>query len=169
MWLQASGRHVFSLLPVPRNSPRHVLAKAFTQILATKNEFKLRDGAFPVKGFKMTFPKWTKPGVYGAIVGAVAISIFGFNWGGWITGSKASDMAQELANKQVTQAMVPVCLSMAEADPNRTEKLAILQKASGFNRRNAIMETGWATRPGEDAPNRDLATACLAELDLNGS
>ena len=31
------------------------------------------------------------------------------------------------------------------------------------------METGWATLPGTDAPSRDLADACLAELELDGS
>jgi len=32
-----------------------------------------------------------------------------------------------------------------------------------------MMETGWATMPGTDTPSRDLASACLAVLDLDGS
>lgn len=117
----------------------------------------------------MTFPEWTKPGIYGALTGAIAISILGFSWGGWTTSGNAEEMAQTLASEEVTLAMVPVCVNMSAADPQRAEKLALLQAASGFTRRKALMDTGWATQPGSDTPNRDLAEACLAGLDLDGS
>ena len=117
----------------------------------------------------MTFPEWTKPGVYGALVGAVAVSIFGFTWGGWTTAGSADEMAQSFAADEVTLAMVPVCLNLSKADTERTAKLAALQEASSFQRRKAMMETGWATLPGTDTPSRDLADACLARLELDGS
>ncbi|WP_373635693.1 hypothetical protein [Yoonia sp. SS1-5] len=117
----------------------------------------------------MTFPEWTKPGIYGALGGAIAVSILGFSWGGWTTSGSAQTMAQDLAAEEVTLAMVPVCLNMSAADPERTEKLATLQDLSSFGRRNAMMETGWATRPGTDTPDRGLAAACLAGLELDGS
>ncbi len=117
----------------------------------------------------MTFPEWTKPGIYGALGGAIAVSIIGFTWGGWTTSGSAQTMAQNLAAEEVTLAMVPVCLDISAADPERTEKLASLQDLSRFARRNAMMETGWATRPGSDAPDRDLADACLTGLELDGS
>jgi hypothetical protein len=117
----------------------------------------------------MTFPEWTKPSVYGAFVGAVSVSILGFTWGGWITSGGAQKMADNFAAEQVTSAMVPVCLGLSEADAERVEILATLREASSFQRRNAMMETGWATLPGADAPSRDLADACLAELALDGS
>lgn len=116
----------------------------------------------------MTFPEWTKPGIYGALGGAIAVSVLGFTWGGWTTSGSAQTMAQDQASKEVTLAMVPVCLNMSAADPARSEKLAVLQGLSGFGRRNAMMETGWAIRPGSDAPDRDLAEACLAGLELDG-
>ena len=117
----------------------------------------------------MTFPDWTKPGLYGAVGGAIAISFLGFNWGGWTTKSTAQTMAQELAAKEVTLAMVPVCLNTSVADPDRAKKLASLQELTGFSRRTAMMDTGWAIRPGSDAPDRALADACLAGLELDGS
>ena len=117
----------------------------------------------------MTFPKWTKPGVYGALVGAVAVSIVGFSWGGWTTAGGADKMAQDLAAEEVTLAMVPVCLNLSQVDTERAAKLATLQDGPSFQRRNAMMETGWATMPGTDTPSRDLASACLAVLDLDGS
>ena len=117
----------------------------------------------------MTFPEWTKPGVYGAFVGAVAVSIFGFTWGGWTTAGSADEMARSFAADEVTLAMVPVCLNLSEADTERTTKLAALQEASSFQQRKAMMETGWATLPGTDTPSRDLADACIARLELDGS
>ncbi len=115
----------------------------------------------------MTFPNWIKPSIYGALGGAIAISIFGFNWGGWVTTGGAQTMAKELAEKEVTLAMVPICLGISEADPERSEKLAALQDLSGAGRRNAMMQTDWAIRPGAESPDRDLATACLAALELD--
>ncbi|MEQ5869110.1 hypothetical protein J4E08_04270 [Sagittula sp. NFXS13] len=117
----------------------------------------------------MTLPEWTKPGVYGALVGAIAVSVLGFTWGGWTTSGSAQEMADSFAAEQVTLATVPVCLGLSEADVQRVERLATLREASSFQRRNVMMETGWATLPGTDAPSRDLADACLAELALDGS
>jgi hypothetical protein len=117
----------------------------------------------------MTYSEWTKPGVYGALVGAVAVSILGFTWGGWTTAGGAQEMADSFAAEQVTLAMVPVCLGLSETDADRVEILATLRETSNFQRRNAMMETGWATLPGTEAPSRDLADACLAGLELDGS
>lgn len=117
----------------------------------------------------MTLPEWIRPGVYGAVIGAVTVSILGFSWGGWTTGGNAEKMAKSFARAEVTQAMVPVCLDMSAADPERIAKLAIILETAGYNRRNAIMETGWATLPGTEAPNRDLAEACIDGLELDAS
>lgn len=117
----------------------------------------------------MTFPEWTKPGIYGAFGGAIAVSILGFTWGGWTTSGTAQTMARNLASEEVTLAMVPVCRNMAAADPERSARRTILQDASGFGRRKAMMDTGWATLPGSDTPNRALADACLAGLELDES
>ncbi|MDC0736654.1 hypothetical protein N6L24_00035 [Cognatishimia sp. SS12] len=117
----------------------------------------------------MTFPEWTKPSIYGALVGAIAISIIGFTWGGWTTNSNAQTMAKDFATDEVTLAMVPLCLGNSAADPERTEKLAVLQGLTGFGRLNAMMDTGWAIRPGSEASDRRLAGACLAGLELDAS
>ena len=123
----------------------------------------------PSKDQKMTFPEWTKPGIYGALVGAIAITFTGFTLGGWKTTNSAQTMAKDLAAKEVTLAMVPVCLEISAGDPERIKKLAILKDLSGFRQRNALMETGWATLPGSEKPDRNLAEACLPGLALDGS
>lgn len=51
-------------------------------------------------------------------------------------------MAKDMAGEAITTAMVPVCLSMAAADPARVEKTALVQEASTFNRSRVLMDTG---------------------------
>ncbi|UWQ09690.1 hypothetical protein [Aliiroseovarius crassostreae] len=113
--------------------------------------------------------KWLKPGIYGFVVGAIAIPIIGFSWGGWTSSGTANKAAKAFANDEITRSMVPVCLEMAASDPERQVKLAELQATDGFTRRSAMMETGWATMPGTETPNRDLAEACIERLDLDAS
>lgn len=117
----------------------------------------------------MKFPKWTKPGIYGILVGAVGATVVGFTWGGWTTGGSAEKTAQSLANEAVTRAMVPVCLDLAAADLERVAKLATIRDATAFNRRKAIMATGWAKLPGTEEPNQDLAEACIEGLEFDAS
>lgn len=117
----------------------------------------------------MNLPDWTKPALDGAVGGAIIVSIGGFTLGGWVTGSGAAKMSKALAYSEVTDALVPVCLGSAAADPERLEQLAAIQNAPSYNRPNVVMDAGWATPPGTETPNRDLAKACLAGLDLNAS
>ena len=117
----------------------------------------------------MTFPEWTKPALYAALGGAIFATILGFTLAGWMTNGAAQTMAQDVAAEDVIMALVPVCLDRSATDPERVAKLAALQELSGFARRNAMMETGWVTPPGSESPSRDLATACLTELELEGS
>lgn len=117
----------------------------------------------------MTTPEWLKPGINGALLGAAFVGIVGFSWGGWMTGGGAEELANKLAEEEVIAALVPVCLDMSRADNERIAKLATIREASSFKRRDAVMETGWSTMPGSDGPNRDLAQACLAALDVDRS
>ena len=112
----------------------------------------------------MNTPEWLKPGIYGAVIGAVFVGIAGFTWGGWVTGSTANDRAMAMSRVDVVASMVPVCLDMARSDPTRAATLATIRAASTYQRRDALMAAGWATMPGTDAPDRDIAQACLQPL-----
>lgn len=114
----------------------------------------------------MTSREWLKPGIYGALIGAVAVGIIGFTWGGWVTGGTAHDRAMNMSRDDVVAALVPVCLDNARSDPNRDAKMTTIRDASSYKRRDAVMDAGWATVPGAEAPDRDIAQACLAELNL---
>lgn len=52
-----------------------------------------------------------KPACFGAVGGAIALAIFGFTWGGWVTGGQAT----RLADAAVTAALVPICADQFQA------------------------------------------------------
>lgn len=114
----------------------------------------------------MNTPEWLKPGVYGAVIGAILVGVVGFSWGGWVTGGTANDRALKMSHNDVITSMVPICLDMARSDPARLDKMSTIRAASTYQRRDALMEAGWATVPGSEEPNRDIAQACLAALEL---
>lgn len=117
----------------------------------------------------MTYPEWLKPGAYGALIGAVSITVAGFSWGGWMTESRADSMADSRSHNELIAAMVPVCINMAQTDADRAAKLASIRDATTYKRRDAVIAAGWATVPGSESPDRDLAQACLAGLELDAS
>lgn len=117
----------------------------------------------------MNTPEWLKPGIYGAVIGAALFGVVGFSWGGWMTTSSANKMAMAIAHGDVITALTPVCLNMSRTDIDRVAKLTTIREAVSYKRRDAVMETGWATVPGSEAPNRDLAQACMAALLLDAS
>ena len=114
----------------------------------------------------MNIPEWLKPGIYGAVIGAAFVGIVGFSWGGWVTGGTSNDRAVAMARNDVVASMAPGCLDIALSDPSRADKLAAIREASTYQKRDALMTAGWATMPGTDAPDRDIAQACLKELEL---
>ena len=115
----------------------------------------------------MNMPDWLKPAIYAAATGAAILGLVGFTWGGWVTGQTAHDRAMAMSHDDVVAAMVPVCLDIADRDPDRMEVLATLSAAATYQRRNALMEAGWATMPGATEPDRDIAQACLAMIDVD--
>ena len=98
----------------------------------------------------MNATEWLKPGIYGAVIGAAIVGVVGFTWGGWVTGRTADDRAQAMSRDNVIAAMVPVCVDMARTDPERARKLAAIQAASAYQRRDVLMKAGL----GDDARRR---------------
>ncbi|RED43081.1 hypothetical protein [Aestuariispira insulae] len=114
----------------------------------------------------MNIPEWLKPGIYGMVLGAVVLAVVGFSWGGWMTSGQAIKVADTMADDAVIAALLPICIDSASTDINRTMKIGKIREAADYKRRDALMEAGWATVPGETSPNRDLAKACLDALNI---
>jgi alpha/beta superfamily hydrolase len=112
----------------------------------------------------MSASEWLKPALYGAAAGATALAIAGFSWGGWVTGGTAKQMATDQARLEVVAALVPICIEQSKQDPQVVETLAQLETASSFERRDMLMEAGWATMPGSSDPDSNVARACADKL-----
>jgi len=116
-------------------------------------------------GEKMKSRPEVKPAVWGAVAGAVIMTIVGFWALGWTLGSSAERMARDRADAAVVDALTPVCVARFEARADAAITLAELKKIStSWDRQSFIEKGGWATTPGSAAPNADVATACAAKL-----
>jgi hypothetical protein len=107
---------------------------------------------------------WLKPGIWGAVIGAVITMIVGFSWMGWVLGSTAERMAAERASSATVVALTPSCVTRFMQQPNAGTKLKELQTIDSWRQREFVEAGGWATPAGGNAPNSDLATACAEQL-----
>jgi hypothetical protein len=106
-----------------------------------------------------------KPALWGAVIGAVAMSIFGFWALGWTLGSSAERMASDRAEAAVVEALTPVCVARFEAQADAATQLADFKKIStSWDQRSFIEKGGWATLPGSATPNSAVASSCAARL-----
>jgi hypothetical protein len=107
----------------------------------------------------------TKKVVFGFALAAIVVTlIVGFNWGGWVTGGSAQDMAVQSGRDAVIERLVPICVYQFNQDPEKDQKLSELKEASAYQRDDYVMEQGWATMPGEAEPDRQVADACAKLL-----
>ncbi|WP_340110190.1 hypothetical protein [Pikeienuella sp. HZG-20] len=110
--------------------------------------------------------EWIKPSVYGAIAGAVAITIVGFSADWVMTSGSATELAEQQADRAVLAALTPVCVAQfrAESQAVRTTKLAALGEESSYKQGDFVADQGWATMPGTDKANDAVADACADKL-----
>jgi hypothetical protein len=100
---------------------------------------------------------------WSAVGGAVACAILGFTWGGWVTGSNARQQAADSAREAVVLALAPICAERFRGQPDGPAQIAVLTKASSWERGNLVEKSGYAVMPGSKTGNSDVARAC-AEL-----
>jgi hypothetical protein len=110
-------------------------------------------------------PMWIKPAVWGVVLGSILTMILGFSYGGWTTSGTATRLAKQQADIAVTTALVPLCVAQSKADRAAAKKLGELKAmASFYEQQEFVTKTGWATVPGSESPNRDVAEACASAL-----
>ena len=104
-----------------------------------------------------------KPVLLGAVGGGIVLAVIGFNWGGWVTGGTAQEMAEELAQKAVVARLAPICVEQYNQDSEKDQKLANLKETKSWERDDYVVNQGWATMPGEKEADSKVAKKC-AEL-----
>ena len=112
----------------------------------------------------MKVPVWVKPGVWGGVVGAIAMMIVGFWAMGWTTGGTADRMARDRADAAVVAALLPFCVANADRDPDLAKLAKVKAEQSSYSRSQLVSDSGWATLPGMTTPDRGLASACSDKL-----
>ena len=61
--------------------------------------------------------------------------------------------------------LVPLCVAQSKADRGAAKKLGELKAiSSSYEQQEFVTKTGWATVPGSESPNRDVAEACASAL-----
>ena len=94
----------------------------------------------------------------------VVALIIGFGFGGWVTGGTAQDMAVESAEDAVADRLAPICLYQFNQDPEKDQKLEELKALGSRQRNEYVAEQGWATIPGEEEPDSEVARVCARQL-----
>jgi hypothetical protein len=114
----------------------------------------------------MQMPEWIKPAAWGAVGGAVAIAIIGFSADWVVTSGTAAEMAEMQSDEAVLAALTPVCVAQfqTEAGDARLTHMAALQEESRWQQGDYIEEHGWATMPGTEEANDEVAKACADKL-----
>lgn len=106
-----------------------------------------------------------KPALWGAVIGAAALAIIGFNWGNWYTGGAAKNMADDKAREAVIAVLAPICAEQFKKGADATAQHAALKKETSWSRGTFIEKGGWATFPGQKTSTSGVAPACAEMLD----
>lgn len=101
----------------------------------------------------------------GAVLGAVATMVVGFNWGGWTLGRNVEVIANERAKSAALAALVPICVANFRQASNASANLSELNKIRyEWDRGTFVEKGGWATMPGATSADTAVARACAEIL-----
>lgn len=107
----------------------------------------------------------TKTFVFWACVISVAIALFiGFNWGGWVTGGTAREMAATAADRARAELAVASCLDRFGRLSDADTHLGKLRETSAWQRGTYVEEAGWVTIAGTNSPVDDAGELCAEEI-----
>ena len=107
--------------------------------------------------------KMVKPLVWAAIGGGILIFILLLATG-WQTSGSAEEEAKALAHQEVVSVLTDICVAQFQEDPNKEELFKELEATSSWTRGDYVKEKGWATMPGKEKPNNDIASECAKKI-----
>ena len=112
-------------------------------------------------------PEDTTPVLWGALSGAIALAIVGFNWGGWVTGGTSEKAAVARAEQATVAALTPVCVEQFRKAADAPATLKTLKGMNSWEQGEYVGKGGWAKMPGSTVPeaNGQVVTACVEALN----
>jgi hypothetical protein len=105
-----------------------------------------------------------KAGLWGAVGGAVVLAIFGFNYGGWVTGGTAQTMAKDAAALAVAERLGAICVAQLDGDAAKSQKIKEMQGKDPWDKGKFIETQRWAIMPGAEKPESGVADECAKQL-----
>ena len=102
--------------------------------------------------------------LWALVAGVVLTLIIGFAWGGWMTRSAASKLADATASAAVAARLAPICVAQFNLDPDKDAKLLEMSTLSSSKRAEYVRTQGWAVMPGEEKPDRLVVDGCTKLL-----
>ena len=112
----------------------------------------------------MKLPYSVKPALWGAVAGALVMTIVGFSFMGWKTGTSADQMAKTQVSEALITAMVPFCVAKAKLDQDGGTMTKFRAESSSYARTQIVQAAGWATLAGATTSDYALASACSDRL-----
>ena len=108
-----------------------------------------------------------KPFLWGMAVGSVVLLIVVFSAGWVVTSGSAEAEAKTAAADAVMERLAPIALAQFMLDPNKTARLEEMRKLNAWganSRSDYVQKQGWATMPGEAAPDKNVANEVARKL-----
>jgi hypothetical protein len=106
---------------------------------------------------------------WGVVAGGIGLSIALFATGWAVRSDTAEREARMMSNQAVADSLAKICVAQFKASSDKSEKLAALLKTDSWQRGNYVNEQGWATMPGSDSADGQVASECAELLaKMNG-
>jgi hypothetical protein len=104
------------------------------------------------------------PLIGGFFIGGVVtlIAVFASGWA--VTSTSAREMGQEMAEQAVVDRLADIAMVEVRQDPAFQEKLQEMKELQAWEQEDFVAEQGWATLPGKEEPNMEVAEELAERL-----
>jgi hypothetical protein len=101
-----------------------------------------------------------------ACIGAAILTIIvGFSWGGWVTGGTSRAAVASAADTARGDLASAICVERFYLAPDAAVKLVEFKALTDSSKKRQFVEAGgWATMPGQTAPDKLGVQGCVTAL-----